>query len=293
MLSMSIKGLSMMKRIFGAILLAGLMSATAAFAQAPANSGIVVTEASGTVRYRIGESDSLPLLKGQVLPVGARIVTGADSNVVLTFSDGQVVTLGPQSRLLIRAYTYLPNDLAKSSVLLNLTDGSMNIVMGAIGQRDPSLVQIQVGIKNIAQAPARARGNDSGIIVLGIGTMIQVTQGRVSLLVVSSDQSYPLAAGARALVQADGAVRTGPPSQVDGEAGRSADGKIMLDRMEGLKRFVPTGRQIAFSISTPPSEDLVDELAAPADIQQPVTPTVATSGTGGGGGGGPCGASCN
>ena len=280
----------MIKRILGVLLLAGLMSGTAVLAQAPASSGIVVTDASGVVRYRIGDSEPQPLLKGQTIPVGARIVTGGDSNVLLTFADGSVIALGPQSRLLIRDFVYLPNDPAKSRVLVNLTDGSVNIIMGAIGQRDPSQVQIQVGVKNIAQAPARARGNDAGVIVLGIGTMVQVMQGRVSLLAVSSDQSYPLAAGARALVQADGTVRTGPASQVDQEAARSADGNIMLGRMEELRRYLPAGRQIAFSISTPPSGDLEDDLQAAGF---PITPTLSTAGTGGGGGGLPCAASCN
>lgn len=282
MLWLPIKGLSMIKRILGALLLAGLMSGTAAFAQAPANSGIVVTDSSGTVRYRIGDSEPRPLLKGQAVPLGARITTGADSHVVLTFADGQVVAIGAQSRLLIREFVYLPSDLGKSRVLLNLTDGSVFMVMGAIGQRDPSLVQIQVGLKNIAQAPARARGNDAGVIVLGIGTLVQVTQGRVSLLVVSSDQSYPLGAGTRALVQADGAVRLGSPAQVDAEAGRTSDGKIMLGRMEVLVRYLPSGRQIAFSISTPPAEDTLEDL---------VTGTLPTMGTGATAGG--CGASCN
>jgi FecR protein len=295
MLSMPIKGLSMAKRILRALLLAALMSGTAALAQAPANQGaITVADASGVVRLRIGDSDPQPLLKGQSVPIGARIVTGADSHVMLTFSDGQVVALGPQSRLLMRDFAYLPNDLAKSRVLFNLTDGSVHILMGAIGQRDPSLVQIQVGLKNIAQAPARARGNDVGVIVLGIATLVQVSQGRVSLLVASSNQSYGLAAGERALVQADGQVQMGSVRQVDDLAGRSADGKIMLNRMEALRRFAPpSARQIVVSLSTPPSEDLVDEFAAPGDIQPPVTPTVATGGTGGSSGGQPCAASCN
>jgi hypothetical protein len=106
----------------------------------------------------------------------------------------------------------------------------------------------------------------------------------VSLLVASSDQSVPLAAGARAYVQADGNVRTGPPPQVDGEAGRSADGRIMLERMEALRRYLPPGRQIAFSISTPPSDDLDDEPVFP------IGPTIPTL-TGAGGGGRPAGAS--
>lgn len=277
----------MITRILAVLLLAGLMSGTAAFAQAPANSGIVVTDSSGTLRYRIGDSDPQPLVKGQAVPIGARITTGADSHVVLTFADGQVVAIGPQSRLLIREFVYLPSDLGKSRVLLNLTDGSVFMVMGAIGQRDPSLIQIQVGLKNIAQAPARARGNDAGVIVLGIGTLVQVAHGQVSLLVVSSDQSYPLVAGTSALVQADGTVRAGPPKQVDAEAGRTADGKIMLGRMEVLLRYLPSGRQIAFSVSTPPSDDLDEEFVFP------ITPTLPTASTGGGGGGRPCTASCN
>jgi hypothetical protein len=285
----------MIKRFVGALLLAGLMSGTAGLAQAPANSAIVVTESSGMLRFRIGDSDPQPLLKGQAVPLGARIVTGADSHVLLTFADGQVIALGPQSRLLVREFVYLPRDLGKSRVLLNLTDGAMFMVMGAIGQRDPALVQIQVGLKNIAQAPARARGNDAGVIVLGIATLVWATQGRVSLLVAASGQSVALAAGARVLVQADGSVRTGSPSQVDGEAGRSDEGKIMLGRMEAVRRYLPPGRQMAYSISTPPSDDLDDELVFPIG---PTLPTASTGGstggrTGGATGGQPCGASCN
>jgi len=280
---MPINGLSMIKRIAGLVLLAGLVAGTAAFAQAPANAGIVVTESSGTVRYRIGDSEPRLLAKGQAVPLGARIVTGTDSHVVLSFPDGQVVVLGPQSRLLIREFVYLPTDLAKSRVLLNLTDGSIYMVMGAIGQRDPALIQIQVGTKITAQSPRRARGNDAGVIVLGTATLVQVAQGRVSLLVASSDQSYSLIAGTRAVVQADGTVRMGPPSQVDEQAGRDADGRFMLGRMEILRRYLPpAGRQIAFFLTTPPSDETLEEL---------LTGTLPTLGTGATAGG--CGASCN
>jgi len=293
MLFMPIKGLSMIKRILGAILLAGLMSATTAFAQARANQGtITVSDVSGTVRYRVGESEPQSLRKGQTLPAGARVTTGADAHVILAFADGQLVALGAHSRLLVRDFTYLPNDPGKSKVLINLTDGSLFVIMGAIGQRDPSLVQIQVGLKNLAQAPARAPGNDAGVVVLGIATLIQATQGRVSLLVAASNQSFPLAAGARALVQADGSVRTGLSSQVDAQAGQSADGKIMLGRMEALQRYQPAGRPIAFLISTPPFEDLLGELDAPGDVDAPVTAAAATAATSASGGAS-CGASCN
>jgi hypothetical protein len=85
MLCMPIKGLSMIWRFCSAILLAGLMFGAPAFAQAPGNPGIVVTDSSGTLRYRIGDSEPRPLAKGQAVPIGARVTTktilrGVDSN---------------------------------------------------------------------------------------------------------------------------------------------------------------------------------------------------------------------
>jgi hypothetical protein len=294
---MRIKGLSMNWRICGALLLTGLLFGTGALAQAPAITGtIVVSDAGGRLRYRIGDSQPMLVSKGESIPIGARLTTGPDSHVVLTFSDGQIVALGPMSRLLIREYRYLPKDLGNSRVLLNLTDGSVQVVMGAIGEHDPSLVQIQVGTKTATgQAPDRARGNEMGVIVLGIATLVQVTQGKVSLMVASSGESHPLATGERALVQADGFVQMGGPSQIDALAARSADGKIMLQGMDALRRLAlpQPGRQTTVALSTPPSDDLLAELAAPGEIAQPVTGTVPTAATGAGGGGLPCGASCN
>jgi hypothetical protein len=290
---MRIKGLSMIWRVCGALLLAGLLSGTAALAQAPASAGaIVVTDTGGRLRYRIGDSQPQLVIPGQSIPVGARITTGPGSYVVLTFSDGQVVALGQLSRLLIREYRYLPKDLGRSSVLLNLTDGAVNVVMGAIGQHDPSLVQIQVGSKTTEKALDRARGNDVGVIVLGIATLVQVAQGKVSLMVASSGESHSLAAGERALVQADGFVQMGGPRQTD-ELARTADGKIMLQGMEALRRYTPpqSARQTSVALSTPPSDDILADLAAPAEI--PITGTMPTAATGAGGGGLPCTASCN
>jgi hypothetical protein len=298
---MPIKGLSMNWRISGALLLAGLLFGTAALAQAPANSGaIVVTDSGGRLRIRIGDSEPQVVTTGQAIPVGARITTAPDAHVVLTFPDGMVVALGPRSRLHIRAFRYLPNDLGRSGVLLNLTDGSMNIVMGSIGQHDPSLVQLQVGTKNLAQAPTHSRGNDVGVIVLGIATLVQVTQGKVSLSTETSDRSYPLTAGERALVQADGLVRTGGPTQIQDQAGRTADGKTMLGRMDELRRYpLPESlRQTAIALSTPPSDDTLEDFQPRREDLipppfQPITGTLPTAATGAGGGGLPCGASCN
>jgi len=283
----------MIQWICRALLLAGLAAGTAVYAQVSGNTGIVITDASGTLRYRIGSSDSLPLAKGQVVPFGARINTGTDSRVVLTYPDGMVIALGAQSRLLTREFVFVPSDPAKSRVLLNLTDGSISMIMGAIGQRDPGLLQLQVGTKVTPQSPRRAPGKDVGVIVLGIQTLVQVGQGRVLLFVPSSEQAISLTSGDRALVQPDGNVRTGPPSQAE-QAANDPDGKIMLGRMEELRRNQPAaGQQIVFFVSTPPPFDPYDELEATASVEQPVTVTAPTASTGAGGGGKPCAASCN
>jgi hypothetical protein len=298
---MRIKGLLMNWRTFGAFLLAGLLYGTVALAQAPANPDVIVAaDIGGTVRVRIGTSAPQPVIKGQTIPVGARLTTGADSYVVLRFPDGQVLALGPTSRLLIRQFRYLPNDLGKSAVLLNLTDGAVNMVMGAIGRLDPNLVQVQVGTRTDGQEAVRSRGNDVGVIVFGVATMVNIAQGKVSLMVASSGQSYPLATGERALVQADGFVQMGGPAQIGEQAGRTAEGKSMLGQMEGLRRYAPpgSGGQTAFALSTPPSRDALEDLRAQPVVlvpppPEPVTGVIPTAGTGAGGGGLPCTASCN
>lgn len=142
-------------------LLIGLIFGALSLAQAPApanSAGVVVTDVTGTVRYRIGDSEPRPVVKGQSIPIGARIATGIKSTVVLTFPDGQIVAMGTASRLILREFNYLPNAIAQSKVTLNLTDGSMQIVMGAIGQHNPGLIQIQVGTKTTAQTPHVPRG---------------------------------------------------------------------------------------------------------------------------------------
>jgi len=257
MLDMRIKELGMTGFMRWLAVLLGLGYGGLVFAQAPAIAGIVVTESSGTLRYRIGDSEPQTAVKGQVIPVGARITTGAGANAVLTFPDGMVVGLGEQSRLRVLDYRYVANDIEKSRVVINLTEGSVRIALGTIGQRDPGLIQLQVGEGGLAQALGSARSGEISLTVRGIATMLQVGQGKVLLNVAG--QSYPLGAGQTALVQESGFVQV---SGVADAANRSEDDKLMQERLEKIRGapFAPGNRPTVITLSTPFGVDLAEDL---------------------------------
>ena len=276
-----------------AALLLGL--AFGALAQTPAGSGgIIVTDIKGTARFRIGDSEPQVVVKGQAIPLGARITTGKDSNVVLTFPDGQIVAMGAKSRLLVREYRYLPNDIDNSRVVMNVTDGSVRIVMGAIGQHDPGLIQLQIGTKTTAQTPNLPRAGDLSLVMLGSATMVQVNQGQVALRV--SGESYPLATGEGALVRADGVVQLGGPAQLEKLAGQTTDDKEMFDQFRETQQltFPHSALQTMITLASPPYDEKKEEQRAGATLLPPLaTDSLSTAGTGAVGGGTPCTASCN
>ena len=299
-----------------AVLLLGLIFGALSFAQTlPGSAGIVVTDVIGTVRYRIGDSEARTVVKGQIIPFGARVATGDDSYAVLTFPDGQIVAMGPKSRLIIRVFVYIPTDIDKSRVVLNVTDGSVRMVMGAIGQHDPGLLQLQVGTKTTAQTPNLPRGGDLGLVMLGSAALVQVNQGKVALRVAG--ESYPLATGQAAIVQADGFVQMGGLARLEAQPDRTADDKEMFEQFREITRFTfpRSPRQTMITLATPPYDEKKDEELAAAGLPQDPTgttaapqpaggvegrpPLLATSGPntapggGGGGGGIPCPASCN
>lgn len=294
---MPINGLPMIRTV---LFCAGMLLGASALAQAQAQSaGIVAMDPIGVVRFRLESGPPQVVKEGQTIPFGARIVTGAASSVVLRFPDGQMTVLGARSRLIVREFVYMPTDIGKSRVLLNLTDGSMKIVAGAIGMHDPSLIQVQVGTKVTGEAPRRAPGKDLGVIVLGTSTLVQINEGRVGLLVAVSGRSYPLAAGDRALVTADGLVQTGGPLAVNRSADRMPGGGTLLGDLDAMQKYsLPqSASQIAFSAATFPFDERLEGLpptgSAPVQPPAPVTFSTPTASTGGGGGGLPCTASCN
>jgi len=278
MLDMRNNSLPMIRGARWLALVLGIALGGLALAQTGGAGGIVVTEASGVLRYRIGDSALLTALKGQVIPVGARVVTGANSSALLTFADGMMIALGEQSRLRVLEFRFVAGDIDKSRVVVNLTEGSVRIALGAIGQRDPGLVQLQVGEGGLSQALARPRAGDINLSVHNIATLVEVGQGRISLNVAG--RSIALGSGQSALVQQNGFVQVGTAARLGDAARQSEDGRLMqgrFDRMLGMA-LAPGSRAIVLTLSTPPGRDFSDEVLLSAP------PTTAATGAAGGGG---------
>lgn len=296
----------MTKRARWAALLLGLFGALALAQTAVMTGAAVVTEVNGEVQVRIGNSPPRILQAGQRVPAGAIVSTGNDSNTVLAFADGQVIVLGERTLFRIVNYEYLPGEMGRSGVFLNLIEGSARLVMGTIGQFDPRLIRIQVGTGTLVGAPNPEGGNaaDAGVVVHGASTMVSVTQGRV-VLTLPTGQGIVVDSGQGVYVQPSGAVQQGSVDQIIALVGQTVEGKQIVEQMDLMQSFAFSERnqQTVITLATPPTTPdqdaerlaaAVDALPPPGAILPPLaTSTPTTAPTGGGGGGTPCGASCN
>lgn len=275
------------------VFLAALLFGAAALAQPMVLSGsAVVGEVTGTVRVQSGTNPSQVAVKERTLAPGTLVTTMPGSSVVLVFADGQLVVLGESTRFRIVDYRYDANTLSKSSIFLNLIEGSARLVMGAIGQFDPRLVRIQVGTATVEGLtdPGGARG-DASVVVQGAATMLEVASGRVSLT-LPSGRSIQIPAGQGALVRADGSVAQGSTAQINALAGQTADGKAMLGHLAQMQDYpMPAASAVTEILLAAQVSQLLEDQLPPASGPDTSGPT--TAATGGGGGGLPCTASCN
>jgi hypothetical protein len=78
----------------------------------------------------------MPVFKGSV------IQTGKNSSIGLTFKDGTVLSLGPDTRLTVDAYVYDPNQ-GQYKFGANLGKGVLNYISGAIAKARPDAVSVK------------------------------------------------------------------------------------------------------------------------------------------------------
>src|SRR3972149_9173872 len=83
----------------------------------------IVLELTGDVKATVGKGATCPVSKGQTLVVDTVITTGAKSNVVLRFADGQGVSLGENTTFHVKQYVFDRKNVAKSSIVFDLIKG--------------------------------------------------------------------------------------------------------------------------------------------------------------------------
>ena len=267
------------------VLVAGVMAGALAHAQGSSGCATVAADVTGgSARFQMGNESAQPVRAGRPVPVGSLVATGPATTVALRFSDGQIVALGENTRFRVVNCQFNPKDMDKNGMFLNLIEGSARLVMGEIGQHDPRRIRFQVGTGTVtgAQSTDGTRGGDAGVSVQGAVTLLEVTQGRMTLT-LPNGQSLLLAAGQAALVQADGSIRQGSISQVETQASQTATGKLMVSSIDLLESYAfpkrPQQTVIALSTPTTPPTTTPEKPGATSPSETATPPGTTPPGT--------------
>ena len=127
-----------LKFIVFAALLAGLSTPVTA----QDSSGMVV--ASRGVVMAILDSNSRELKQGDFIYVSDEIITSSRSFAVLQFEDGAKVTIRPDSTLIIESYLY--NGNGEDEATLNLVEGGLRVITGALAKTNPENYKIRTPV---------------------------------------------------------------------------------------------------------------------------------------------------
>ncbi|OGA18455.1 MAG: hypothetical protein A3H32_19290 [Betaproteobacteria bacterium RIFCSPLOWO2_02_FULL_63_19] len=148
-------------RYFSLVLLLAL-PASAAFA-----ASAYVHSLSGTLAARVGPGPAIPLKIGDTFDPGVTLVTGANSDAVVKFEDGQVITLAPNTQFAVREYNYNKRSVRESNVVFALLRGGLRFVTGVIGATNRNAFKLNVGTATIG-----VRGTDGVVTYDDIANII-------------------------------------------------------------------------------------------------------------------------
>lgn len=278
------------------VLILGLAAAAGACAQGAApRAGAVIRALQGTLTVQSGAGAVQSARAGAAIPVGAMMRTGTDSSAILVFPDGQVCALGGNVALRIAAFAYNPREASRNEISLNLTDGSLRCVLGAIAQLNPAGVRVQVGVATVGVTPSSAPRTDASAVAQAGAMAVTVDRGSV-VVFLPSGQQQQIAAGQGLFFGQDGTMVAGPTAKIVQELA-----SLPLSDRKEFAELEDAGKNIAvtvFMLSDPGAAQALlsplDSLPPPGDIAAaPETGITSTPPTGAGGGGLPCSASCN
>ena len=92
-----------------------------------------VHELTGNMQVQYGTAAPQDLKIGSTVEPGGVLSTGAGSNAVVKFEDGQIMVMQPNTRFAVRQYDYVKTNVAKSSAVFELLQGGLRFVTGVIG----------------------------------------------------------------------------------------------------------------------------------------------------------------
>ncbi len=245
-------------------LMAWVVGLVAALATSLAFANATAVTVSGNVSAQTGVSASRIVRQGDILRAGDMVITGANSNAVLKFEDGQIAVVGPNSKMAIQAFEYNPQSKS-GNIVLALLQGGMRAITGFIGQTNPQRVTYKAGNYTIG-----IRGTDVTIVVDGIEAVVTVETGVITFTV--GTRTITVNAGQGAVVGSNGQVNTGSVSAI-------------VQAITGNPTLLNTLQQTG-TVTLPAGTVGVSGAAPGQTVTVTSTPTQTGGQTGGGGGGG-------
>ena len=140
-----------------ATLLLALLSTTAV-AQQEDSTGMVVASRGEVIALSNGGSRELK--QGDFIYVNDEIITSNRSFAVLQFEDGAKVTVRPDSTMIIETYLY--NGNAGDEATLNLVEGGLRVITGAMAKSNPENYKVRTPV-----ALMGVRGTEFSVILCG------------------------------------------------------------------------------------------------------------------------------
>lgn len=156
------------KVLVGGLFALALSTPAAAWANA------TIQSSRGEVQVGTSMQTLIPARENQRLAPGTTVVTGADSQVVLNFEDGQRVVLHQNTQFRIVDFQYNTARPEADRAIFDILRGALRIVTGAIGQRNRSAFSLRS-----PQATIGVRGTDFMVSIIN-PLYISVTQGAVA-----------------------------------------------------------------------------------------------------------------
>ena len=141
--------------------------------------------------------------ENMILYEGDRIRTGADSGASIKYDDGAIIDLVMESNLIITQLRD-PNDSKKKLNIMSLKTGYMHGLFDTIGENEESKFEIRT--------PTSVCGVLGTKIYIDADTgTIYVTEGTLTIVNISTGESYTVSAGSSISISSDGSTAGAQP----------------------------------------------------------------------------------
>jgi hypothetical protein len=102
--------------------------------------GVVRTVSGDAAVTRVG--GTLPATNGLKVMVGDTLVTGRDGSLGVILRDNSSLSIGPESRLVLRSFLFSPAE-GKFALVARITGGTMAYLSGLIGKLSPESARFE------------------------------------------------------------------------------------------------------------------------------------------------------